>query len=57
MLIPMDVPMIFFREEQNILRRRKFKIDGTGTNESADYKNRTAESVNILTFHVLRSFW
>jgi len=26
----------------------KFEIDGTGTNESDDYKNRTAKSVNIL---------
>jgi len=26
----------------------KFQIDGTGTNEGAENKNRTAKSVNIL---------
>ena len=37
--------------------RWKFEIDGTGTKEDADYKNRTAKSVNILIcFTFLRPF-
>jgi len=39
----------FFQRGLNILGGvDKFEIDGTGTNESADYKNRTAKSVTIL---------
>ena len=29
-------------------RGEKFEVDGTGTNEVADYKNKTAKTVNIL---------
>jgi len=43
----MSVHRKFFREEK-YFRGSKFEIDGTGTNEGAENKNRTAKSVNIL---------
>jgi len=47
-----------FIQGGDILCGEKFKIDGTGDyNESAQNKNRTVKSVNILTyFTFLRSF-
>jgi len=46
-----------FSEGEKILQGEKFEIEDTGTNKGADYKNRTAKSVNILLcFTFLRSF-
>jgi len=39
----------FFRRGVKYLRG-EFEIDGTETNKGADYKNRTAKSLNILMF-------
>ena len=47
----------FVQRGENILEGREFEKYGTGTNEGADYTNRTAKSVNILIcFTFLRSF-
>lgn len=39
-----------FSGRKNILGRAKFKIHGSGTNESAKNKYKTDEIVNILMF-------
>ena len=48
----MDVRKNLFRRG-NLFEGRKLEVDGTGTKECAQNKNRTAKSVNILICFML----
>lgn len=46
-----------FQREDKYFRGEKFEIDGTVTNDGANYKTRSAKSVNILiSFKFIRFF-